>query len=333
MSGAVTAEPLLQVRGLRTWFETPRGTAKVLDGLDLDLGRGEILGLVGESGSGKSVTAYSIARLVRPPGSIVDGRVLLEGRDLLALSEREMRDVRGTQISMIFQDPRGFLDPVARVGSVLQEIYRTHEHGSRKEARARALELLRAVGLPAPERVYRAYPHELSGGMAQRAMIALALACSPKLLIADEPTTALDVTIQIQIVRLLAELRERLGLSILLITHNLSVVAEICDRVAVMYAGEIVEAAPALEVFARPRHPYTVGLLGARPRLSAVEDRLADIPGRVPDLIDLPSGCRFHPRCFLGDERCRREAPELRPLAADHDSRCHYAERLREDAA
>jgi peptide/nickel transport system ATP-binding protein len=326
--------PLLQVRGLQTWFDTPRGTAKVLDGLHLDVGRGEILGLVGESGSGKSVTAYSILRLVRPPGRIVGGEVLLEGRDLLRLSERQMRHVRGEEASMIFQDPRGFLDPVCRVGAALGEIYRTHEHASRREANDRALELLRAVGLPAPERVYRAYPHELSGGMAQRAMIALALACSPKLLIADEPTTALDVTIQIQIVQLLADLRERLGLTIVLITHNLSVVAEICDRVAVMYAGEIVENAPALEIFERPRHPYTVGMLSARPRISLVGERLSDIPGRVPDLLDLPSGCRFHPRCFLGDDRCHLETPELRAVEPeDHRSRCHYAERLREHAA
>ena len=234
---------------------------------------------------------------------------------------------------MICQDPRGYLDPVARVGSVLREIYRTHEGGTRATANQRALEMLRAVGLPAPERVYRAYPHELSGGMAQRAMIALALACSPKLLIADEPTTALDVTIQIQIVRLLASLRERLGLTILLITHNLSVVAEVCDRVAVMYAGEIVETAPAHEIFARPRHPYTVGLLGARPRISSVEERLADIRGRVPDLLDLPAGCRFNPRCFMADDRCRREEPLLRTVADAHDSRCHHAEQLGEDAA
>jgi oligopeptide/dipeptide ABC transporter ATP-binding protein len=329
----MSGEPILQVRGLQTWFDTPRGTAKVLDGLDLEIGRGEILGLVGESGSGKSVTAYSILRLVRPPGRIAGGEVRLEGRELLALPEREMREVRGKQISMIFQDPRGYLDPVTRVGSVVQEIYRTHEHAGRREAKERALDLLRSVGLPAPQRVYRSYPHELSGGMAQRAMIALALACSPKLLIADEPTTALDVTIQIQIVRLLANLREQLGLTILLITHNLSVVAEVCDRVAVMYSGEIVETGPAVEVFERSRHPYTVGLLGARPRVTSVEERLSDIPGRVPDLLAPPSGCRFHPRCFLGDERCRREAPALRALAPDHRSRCHYAERLSEDAA
>jgi peptide/nickel transport system ATP-binding protein len=328
----VTYVPLLRLRGLQTWFDTPGGTAKVLDGLDLDVAPGEILGLVGESGSGKSVTAYSILRLVGPPGRVVGGQVLLEGRDLVPLTERQMREVRGKEISMIFQDPRGFLDPVARVGSVLSEIYRTHEKTSRRDAKARALELLQAVGLAAPERVYRAYPHELSGGMAQRAMIALALACSPKLLIADEPTTALDVTIQIQIVKLLAELRDRLGLTILLITHNLSVVAEVCDRVAVMYAGEIVETAPAAELFERPRHPYTVGLLGARPRVAMVDDELLDIRGRVPDLMQLPSGCRFHPRCFLGDDRCVREKPELRALAPQHCSRCHYAERLEEAA-
>ncbi len=326
-------EPLLRVRGLRTTFATPRGDVRVLDGLDLDVGRGEILGLVGESGSGKSVTAYSVLRLVPPPGRIDGGEVLLDGRDLLALPERELREVRGKEVSMIFQDPRGFLDPVSRVGSVLQEIYRRHEGGSRADARARALELLRSVGLPTPERVFRAYPHELSGGMAQRAMIALALACSPKLLIADEPTTALDVTIQIQIVRLLAELRERLGLTILLITHNLSVVAEVCDRVAVMYAGEIVESGPALEVFERPRHPYTVGLLGARPRVTAADEWLADIPGRVPDLLRPPPGCRFNPRCFLADALCRAEHPDLRELEPDHRSRCHHAERLREEVA
>jgi oligopeptide/dipeptide ABC transporter ATP-binding protein len=327
------SEPLLELRGLRTWFETPRGTVKVLDGLDLAIGRGTILGLVGESGSGKSVTAYSILRLVRPPGRIVGGEAIFEGRDLLALSEKGMRAVRGKEIGMIFQDPRGFLDPVARVGSVVSEIIRTHEPLSRHEARERATGLLQTVGLPTPERIMRAYPHELSGGMAQRAMIALALACSPKLLIADEPTTALDVTIQIQIVRLLADLRERLGLTIVLITHNLSLVAEVCDEIAVMYAGEIVEQAAASEIFERPRHPYTVGLLKARPTIVQAGEQLADIPGRVPDLLDLPAGCRFEPRCFLAQERCREQAPELREVAPEHCSRCHFAERLEKEAA
>jgi len=326
-------DALLEIRGLKTYFETPRGTVKVLDGLDLAVGRGRILGLVGESGSGKSVTAYSVLRIVRPPGRVVGGEVRFEGRDLLSIPEKAMRRVRGKEISMIFQDPRGYLDPVVRVGSVLSEIIRTHEHASRREARERARELLRSVGLPGPDRVMRAYPHELSGGMAQRAMISLALACSPKLLIADEPTTALDVTIQIQIVRLLAELRQRLGLTIVLITHNLSLVAEICDEVAVMYAGEIVELGPALEIFERPRHPYTVGLLKARPTILPPEGPLADIPGRVPDLLEITSGCRFASRCFLAQTVCLEVAPQLRALSADHLSRCHFAERLEEAAA
>jgi oligopeptide/dipeptide ABC transporter ATP-binding protein len=270
-------------------------------------------------------------RLVRPPGRIAGGEIRFAGRDLLSLRESEMRKVRGKEIGMIFQDPRGFLDPVTRVGSLLAEIYRTHEGASRKQAKLRALEMVSAVGLPAPERVMRAYPHELSGGMAQRAMIALALACSPKLLIADEPTTALDVTIQIQIIRLLAKLRERLGLTIILITHNLNVVAEVCDDVAVMYAGEIVEFGPSVEIFERPRHPYTVSLLRARPTIVRGE-RLADIPGRVPDLLEPPSGCRFSPRCFMAEKICSEEAPALRVLRSGHRSRCHFAERL-EDAA
>jgi peptide/nickel transport system ATP-binding protein len=325
------AQPLLEIRALQTYFDTPEGTVKVLDGLDLDVERGRILGLVGESGSGKSVTAYSIMRLVRPPGRIAGGEIRFAGRDLLALRESEMRRVRGKEISMIFQDPRGFLDPVTRVGSLLAEIYQTHEGVSPKQARARALEMVSTVGLPAPERVMRSYPHELSGGMAQRAMIALALACSPDLLIADEPTTALDVTIQIQIIRLLAQLRERFGLTIILITHNLNVVAEVCDDVAVMYAGEIVELGSATEIFERPRHPYTVSLLGARPTIVRGE-RLADIPGRVSDLLEPPPGCRFSPRCFMAESVCFEDAPALRMLRPGHRSRCHFAERL-EDAA
>jgi oligopeptide/dipeptide ABC transporter ATP-binding protein len=324
-------QPLLEIRALQTYFDTPEGTVKVLDGLDLDVDRGRILGLVGESGSGKSVTAYSIIRLLRPPGRVAGGEIRFAGRDLLALGESEMRKVRGKEIGMIFQDPRGFLDPVTRVGSLLAEIYRTHEGASRKQARARALEMVRTVGLPAPERAMRSYPHELSGGMAQRAMIALALACSPRLLIADEPTTALDVTIQIQIIRLLAELRERFGLTIILITHNLNVVAEVCDDVAVMYAGEIVERGPSAEIFERPRHPYTLSLLKARPTIVRGE-RLADIPGRVPDLLAPPAACRFSPRCFMAEKVCAEHAPALRPLRPGHQSRCHFAERL-EDAA
>jgi peptide/nickel transport system ATP-binding protein len=305
---------------------------KVLDGLDLAVEAGSILGLVGESGSGKSVTALSILGLIRPPGRVVGGTVRFDGRDLLALTERELRRVRGKEISMIFQDPRGFLDPVARIGTVLMEIIRTHEPLRRRDAKDRALELARAVGLASPERVLRAYPHELSGGMAQRAMIALALACSPKLLIADEPTTALDVTIQIQIVRLLASLRDRLGLTIVLITHNLSLVAEVCDEVAVMYAGEIVELGPAEDIFERPRHPYTVGLLKARPTIEGGNGRLADIPGGVPDLLEPPPACRFEPRCFLAEALCAEQHPELRSIGNGRRSRCHFAERLEQAA-
>jgi oligopeptide transport system ATP-binding protein len=325
-------DTILDIRGLRTWFDVPQGTAKVLDGLDLEIERGQIVGLVGESGSGKSVTAYSVMRLIRPPGRIVGGELLFEGRDLLKLSEEEMRDVRGSQIAMIFQDPRGFLDPVFRVGSVLAEIYRTHERVSRRAAEERAREMFRAVGLPAPGRVMRSYPHELSGGMAQRVMIALALACSPKLLIADEPTTALDVTVQKQIIDLLGDLRERLGLTIVLITHNLSLVAEACDAVAVMYAGEIAELAPVRTIFEAPRHPYTVRLLEARPTMSPTE-RLAEIPGAVPDLLEPPTGCRFHPRCFLAQPVCSEKWPELREVGADHRSRCHFAELLEKRGA
>jgi oligopeptide/dipeptide ABC transporter ATP-binding protein len=325
-------ERLLEIRGLRTHFDTPDGRIKVLDGLDLDVQAGTILGLVGESGSGKTVTAYSVLRLIRPPGRIVGGEILFEGRNLLTLPESEMRKVRGAEISMIFQDPGGFLDPVTRVGALMAEIHRTHASMSRGEARQRSLETLRAVGLPKPERVLRAYPHELSGGMAQRVMIGLALVSNPKLLIADEPTTALDVTIQIEILRLLGDLRERLGLTIVLITHNLSVVAEICDVVAVMYAGEIVELAPALEIFERPRHPYTVSLLNARPTLTPGEP-LANIPGQIPNLLTPPPACRFEPRCFLAETICAEVAPELRAITRDHRSRCHFAERLAEEAA
>ena len=325
-------DAILDIRGLRTWFDTPQGTAKVLDGLDLTIERGRIVGLVGESGSGKSVTAYSVMRLIRPPGRIVGGEVLFEGRDLLKVSEDEMRDVRGNQIAMIFQDPRGFLDPVFRVGTVLAEIYRTHERVNRQAARERAREMFRTVGLPAPERVMRSYPHELSGGMAQRVMIALALACSPKLLIADEPTTALDVTVQKQIIDLLDDLREQLGLTIVLITHNLSLVAEVCDTVAVMYAGEIAELAPVRTIFEAPRHPYTVRLLEARPTMSPAE-YLAEIPGGVPDLLAPPTGCRFHPRCFLAQPVCSEKWPELREIGADHRSRCHFAELLEKQEA
>ncbi len=320
---------LLRIEGLKTYFEGPGGPVRVLDGLDLAVAQGQILGLVGESGSGKSVTALSVMRLIRPPGRIVGGRILFDGTDLLQLSEVGMRAFRGRRMGMIFQDPRGYLNPVMRVGMVMAEVFRTHAGVGRREAKERSLEMLRRVGLPAPERVLRAYPHELSGGMAQRVMIALALAGEPRLLIADEPTTALDVTVQAQIIRLLADLRRDLDLTVILITHNLSVVAEVCDEVAVMYAGQVVELAPAYQVFERSRHPYTVSLLRARP--SAVRSRdLAAIPGHIPNLRRPPLGCRFQPRCFMAGPRCAAEVPALRHLEADHLSRCHYAEEVGE---
>ena len=319
---------LLEIRGLSTTFDSPRGPVRVLENLDLELGAGRILGLVGESGSGKSVTALSVLRLIAPPGRIVGGEVRFDNVDLLRLSEREMRQIRGKRIAMIFQDPRGYLDPVARVGSVVTEIYRTHERCDRRTARRRAVEMLAAVGLAGPERVMRAYPHELSGGMAQRVMIALALACDPQLLIADEPTTALDVTVQMETIRLLRSLRDRFGLTIVLITHDLGVVAEICDEVAVMYAGEIVERGSVEAVLDHPRQPYTVGLLRARPTVKS--SGVAPIEGSLPDLLALPDGCRFAPRCPLADERCHRDAPRLRTLDDSRLVRCHHAERVPE---
>jgi oligopeptide/dipeptide ABC transporter ATP-binding protein len=322
------AGPLLEVRGLSTSFATPRGSVRVLDALDLELEAGRILGLVGESGSGKSVTALSTLRLINAPGTIDAGEVQFDGVDLMQLSERQMRDVRGKKIAMIFQDPRGYLDPVARVGSVLSEVYRRHEDVSRRAAKARAIEMLGTVGLASPERVMRAYPHELSGGMAQRVMIALALACGPQLLIADEPTTALDVTVQMETIRLLRSLRDTLGLTIMLITHDLGVVAETCDEVAVMYAGRLLERGDATAVLERPMHPYTVGLLRARPTLG--NTTIAPIAGDLPDLLTLEPGCRFAPRCPMADDHCRAVEPDLRPLPDGHRSRCHYAERVPE---
>jgi oligopeptide/dipeptide ABC transporter ATP-binding protein len=318
---------LLRIQGLSTTFDSPRGPVRVLEGLDLELEPGRILGLVGESGSGKSVTALSVLRLIAPPGRIVSGEVWFDGVDLLRLSEREMRAVRGKRIAMIFQDPRGYLDPVSRVGSVLSEVYRTHERSGRRDGQRRAVEMLAAVGLPGPERVMRAYPHELSGGMAQRVMIALALACNPKLLIADEPTTALDVTVQMETIRLLRSLRDRFGLTVILITHDLGVVAEISDEVAVMYAGEIVERGDVGDVLDRPRHPYTIGLLRARPTLR--NPGLIPIEGGLPDLLSPPAACRFEPRCPYADDRCRRDGPALRALDG-RLVRCHYAERVGE---
>jgi oligopeptide/dipeptide ABC transporter ATP-binding protein len=318
--------PLLELRNLRTIYDTDAGLVKAVDGVDLDVFRGEVLGLVGESGCGKSVTSLSIMRLIEPPGDIASGEILFEGQDLMKLSEGEMTHIRGDRIGMIFQQPLSSLNPVFKVGDQIAEVLRIHQTITRKQAWERAVELLTSVGLPDPEQRASSYPHELSGGQAQRVMIAMALACVPDLLIADEPTTALDVTIQAQILDLLRVMRAQTGASIILITHDLGVMAEMADRVAVMYAGRIVEQASVSTLFAEPRHPYTQGLLASVPVLGVVKEQLEVIPGSVPDLIDMPAGCRFAPRCRARTEHgltiCTEIEPDLLPLKSSHLVRC-----------
>ena len=323
---AAGTEVLLEVRNLHTWFHTRHGVAKAVDGIDLRVSAGEVLGVVGESGCGKSVTALSIMRLVAPPGRAEAGEVLFEGRNLLDLAPAEMAGLRGDQISMIFQDPTSSLNPVAHVGLQISEVFEIHRETTRKVGFERAVDMLVRVGIPDPERRAKAYPHEMSGGMAQRVMIAMALACEPKLLIADEPTTALDVTIQAQILDLMRKLQRDSGMATILITHDLGVVAEMADRVAVMYAGEIVEESDVQTLFEKPAHPYTQALIGSIPALGRVQDELAVIPGTVPNLIDLPRGCRFAARCRARVEHsleiCDQERPMLREIAPGHKVRC-----------
>lgn len=317
---------LLEVRNLKTYFATRRGEVRSVDDVSFSIELGETLSLVGESGCGKSVTALSIMRLVAPPGRVTGGEVLFEGRNLISLSEKEMRTIRGNDIAMIFQDPMTSLNPVYTVGEQIAEAIRLHRKVSKREAWNQAIEGMRDVAIPAPEIRAKTYPHEMSGGMRQRVMIAMALACDPKLLIADEPTTALDVTIQAQILDLLTELRQKRNLALLLITHDLGVVAETSDRVAVMYAGKIVEEASAKELFARPRHPYTEGLLRAVPRLDEERHgratRLQTIEGVVPNPLALPDGCRFAPRCAHALDKCREGEIPLTGVGAEHASRC-----------
>src|SRR5262245_33044548 len=317
---------LLEVRNLKTFFSPRRGEVRSVDDVSFTLELGETLSLVGESGCGKSVTALSIMRLVSPPGRIVGGEIFFEGRDLLKLGEAEMRAIRGDDIAMIFQDPMTSLNPVYTVGDQIAEAIRLHRKVSKKEAWNQAIEGLRDVAIPSPETRVRSYPHEMSGGMRQRAMIAMALACDPQLLIADEPTTALDVTIQAQILDLLAELRERRRLAFLLITHDLGVVAETADRVGVMYAGQIVEEASLAVLFKSPRHPYTEGLLRAVPRIGSGNGtrrkRLETIEGVVPNPLDLPPGCRFAPRCRYAEPKCTDGPIGLLGVGHDHLSRC-----------
>jgi oligopeptide/dipeptide ABC transporter ATP-binding protein len=317
---------LLKVTGLVTRFFTEDGVVKAVDGIDFHVNRGEVLGLVGESGCGKSVTALSIMRLVGIPGRIVSGEVLFNNRDLRTLSEAEMQDIRGNRISMIFQQPQSSLNPVFSVGEQLTEVFHIHQDIDKAEAWKKSVELLRVVGIPDPTQKAHAYPHEMSGGQAQRIMIAMALALSPELLIADEPTTALDVTIQAQILDLMRDLRNKMGTAIVLITHDLGVVAEIADRVAVMYAGRIVEQASVSNLFEKPLHPYTRGLINSIPVLGEVKNRLDVIEGVVPNLIDLPPGCSFAPRCKARREHnleiCTSKAPQLIPVETNHTVQC-----------
>ncbi|MBR0671300.1 ABC transporter ATP-binding protein [Neoroseomonas soli] len=318
-----TSEPLLRIEGLRTVFRTHGGEITAVDGVDLSVPRGRTLGIVGESGCGKSVLSLSVMRLVAHPGRIAAGRVLLDGRDLLQVSSAEMRDVRGSQVAMIFQEPMTSLNPVHTVGFQITEAMRAHDtRASAAELRERAIEALNRVRIPAPDRRFDEYPHQLSGGMRQRVMIAMALSCKPKLLIADEPTTALDVTVQAQILDLLRDLQAETGMSIILITHDLGVVAEMADEVAVMYAGRVVERAEAGAIFGDPMHPYTLGLLGSVPRLDEERETLLAIEGSVPPPFALPKGCRFHPRCPFAAPECRSEQPPLREIVPGHSAAC-----------
>jgi peptide/nickel transport system ATP-binding protein len=319
-------EPLLEIRGLKTHFKTDDGMVRAVDGVDLTVGRGETLSVVGESGCGKTVTAMTVLKLIAmPPGKIVAGSILWKGRDLVPLGMSEMQHIRSKEIAIIFQEPMTSLNPVYTVGEQIAEVVRLHQGLNRRGAIDRAIEMLSLVHVPAPERRVNDYPHQMSGGMRQRVMIAMALACGPELLIADEPTTALDVTIQAQILDLLAEMKDRLGMAILLITHAMGVVAEVAQRVAVMYAGRVVEEAPVEELFANPLHPYTQGLIRSIPRLdkgSGRKRRLEAISGSVPSLLAPPPGCRFAARCTFASASCGEAVPELQAVDGDHKVAC-----------
>jgi oligopeptide/dipeptide ABC transporter ATP-binding protein len=325
-------EPVLSIRDLVVEFHTDDGVVKAVDGVSYDVYPGETLGIVGESGSGKSVSQLAVLGLIpQPPGKIVRGEALFDGRDTIKMSRRELRRIRGDDVAMIFQDPMTSLNPVLKIGHQIAEAIRAHNSDvKQKEARDRTIRLLDLVGVPNPERRYDQYPHEFSGGMRQRAMIAMAIANEPKLLIADEPTTALDVTIQAQILEVLKKAQEETHAATIMITHDLGLIAELADRVVVMYAGKVVELTDVHTLFAAPRHPYTVGLMDSLPRLTVDEDWLRPIPGQPPSLISRPPGCPFHPRCTLsqGRARCREEEPPLRPIGENHLTACHFAEEL-----
>ena len=322
------AEPILEVKNLRTAFRVEQGDIFAVDDVSFHIGAGETLGIVGESGCGKSVTSLSIMRLIpNPPGRIESGEIKFKGKNILNLSMQEMRKIRGNEISMIFQEPMTSLNPVFTIGDQIMESVILHQKLSKADARKKAIEMLQLVGIPAPERRVDDYPHQLSGGMRQRVMIAMALSCNPSLLIADEPTTALDVTIQAQILELMKSLREKLNMAVMLITHDLGVVAETCNRVAVMYAGKVVEQGTAEDIFYRPAHPYTKGLLNSIPETGVVgkkKERLETIPGLVPSLANLPVGCRFQDRCSRKQDKCTRMEPKLESVSAGHETACFF---------
>jgi peptide/nickel transport system ATP-binding protein len=323
--GQHSGDHLLEIRGLKTYFATDNGVVHAVDGVDLAIDRGETLGVVGESGCGKTVTAMSVLKLIAmPPGRIVAGQILWQGRDLVPLTPEEMRPIRSKEIGIVFQEPMTSLNPVYTVGAQIAETVREHEGLGRRAALEKAVEMLRLVHIPNPHRRVNDYPHQFSGGMRQRVMIAMALSCNPKLLIADEPTTALDVTIQAQILELITEMKERFGMAVMLITHAMGVVAETAQRVAVMYAGKVVEEAPVGELFSRPRHPYTRGLIRSIPRIDRAgrKERLAAIAGIVPSLLEPPPGCRFAARCEFAMPVCNAATPPLRRVATDHEVAC-----------
>lgn len=325
-------EMLLKVDNLSTWFYTDDGIVKAVNDVSFSLNKGHTLGIVGESGCGKSITSLSVMRLIdSPPGKIVGGKIIFKGEDLLAKSEEEMRRVRGKRIAMIFQEPMTSLNPVYTVGRQIEEALLIHESMTKKEAKRRALEMLRLVRIPLPEKRFDEYPHQLSGGMRQRVMIAIALACSPELLICDEPTTALDVTIQAQILALIDELKEKTGTSVIMITHDLGVISEIADEVLIMYAGEIVEYAPKTQLFQNPLHPYTQGLIACVPKLGRDSDRLQTIEGTVPSFDDMPAGCTFWPRCPFAESICKEKKPPLIDCG-NRTVRCHRYAGKEEDA-
>lgn len=319
---------ILKVENLKTSFFTDRGEVKAVDGVDFTLEKGKTLGIVGESGCGKSITALSVLNLIEFPGRIVEGTVELEGETISNFTQEQMRDIRGNDISMIFQEPMTSLNPVFKVGDQISEALILHQGMTKEEALQKSVEMLDIVGIPRPDEVVHNYPHQLSGGMRQRVMIAMALACNPKILIADEPTTALDVTIQAQILDLMNSLREKLGMSIILITHDLGVVAQMADHIVVMYSGKVVEEASALELFKNPVHPYTRGLLASIPSLKEDKERLESIEGQVPNPLNLPDGCYFAPRCKYATDECKAKKPELVEVCEGHKSRCLYAEKM-----